>query len=188
MNDDIIRTEAMKAVCDICDTIIKKVDRAYILDCAKKKEMPEKLWHLWADTGLLAIGLPEEYGGVGGKVSEVVLAHDLLHRAGLLLPLSVPNYMSRTPILKHGTEAQKQRYLPPTATGEEFFAFCITEPDAGTNTFKIRTKAQRQPSGDYILNGQKCFITAWEEAAHALVVARTSPVDAAKRTSGLTLF
>jgi alkylation response protein AidB-like acyl-CoA dehydrogenase len=150
--------------------------------------MPEKLWRLWADTGLLAIGLPEEYGGVGGQVSEVVLAHDLLHRAGLLMPLSVPNYMVRTPLLKHGTEEQKRRYLPPTATGEAHYAFAITEPDAGTNTFKIRTNAKRQANGDYLLNGQKCFITAWDESSHALVVARTAPVDPAARTSGLSLF
>ncbi|MFY9326536.1 MAG: acyl-CoA dehydrogenase family protein [Georgfuchsia sp.] len=188
MNDDIIRTEAMKAVCDICDTIIKKVDRAYVLDCARKREMPDKLWHLWADTGLLAIGLPEEYGGVGGQLSEVVLAHDLLLQAGLLMGNSVPNYMSRTPILKHGTEEQKRRYLPPTATGEAYFSYAITEPDAGTNTFKIRTKAKRQANGDYVLNGQKCFITSFAESANSLVVARTAPNDPANRTSGLSLF
>lgn len=188
MNEYFIKTDAMKAVRDICDTIVKKVDRAYVLECSKKRERPEKLWRLWADTGLLAIGLPEEYGGVGGRVSEVVLAHDLLLRAGLLLGNSVPNYMSRTPILKHGTEEQKQRYLPPTATGQEVFAFAITEPDAGTNTFKIRTSAKRQPSGDYLLNGQKCYITGFAEAANALVVARTAPMDPASRTSGLSLF
>lgn len=186
--NNIISTDAMKAVSDICDTIIKKVDRAYILECGKKREMPEKLWRLWADTGLLAIGLPEEYGGVGGRFSEVVLAHDLLHRAGLQLPMSVPNYMVRTPILKHGTEEQKRRYLPPTATGEAHYAFAITEPDAGTNTFKIRTNATRRANGDYLLNGQKCFITAWNESSYGLVVARTAPADPTARTSGLSLF
>lgn len=186
--DNTKMTDVMKAVSDICDTIVKKVDRAYVLECAKKRQIPEKLWRLWADSGLLAIGLPEEYGGVGGRVSEVVLAHDLLHRAGLLMPTSVTNYMSRTPILKHGTEEQKRRYLPPTATGREYFAFAITEPDAGTNTFKIRTNAKRQPNGDYLLNGQKCFITGFVEATNALVVARTAPADDAARTSGLSLF
>ncbi|AYH43522.1 acyl-CoA dehydrogenase family protein [Azoarcus sp. DN11] len=180
--------EAMHAVREICSTIIKKVDRPYVLESAKKRERPEKLWRLWADTGLLAIGLPEEYGGVGGKMSEVVLAHDLLHSAGLFLPLTIPNYMVRFPLLKHGTEEQKRRYLPPTATGEEFFAFAITEPDSGTNTFKIRTNAKRQPSGDYLLNGQKMYITGWDEAGHAMVVARTAPRDPNNRTEGLSLF
>lgn len=180
--------DTMKAVEDICATIAKKVDRAYVLEHEKKREKPEKLWKLWADTGLLSIGLPEEYGGAGGKFTEVVYAHDLLHRQGLFLPLTIPNYMVRTPILKHGTEEQKQKYLPPTATGESFYAFAITEADAGTNTFKIRTKATRSASGDYVINGQKCFITAMDEADYALVVVRTSPPDPGARTSGLSLL
>lgn len=180
--------ESMRAVAEICDAIKKKVSRTDVLEAAKKRSRPEKLWRLWADTGLLSIGLPEQYGGSGGHMSEVVLAHDLLHSAGLFLPLTIPNYMVRFPLLKHGTEEQKRRYLPPTATGETFFAFAITEPDSGTNTFKIRTNAKRLPNGDYVLNGQKIYITGWDEAAHALVVARTSPRDPANRTSGLSLF
>mgnify|MGYP001218848037 CR=1 FL=1 len=180
--------ESMRAVAEICDAIKKKVSRAEVLDSAKSRSRPERLWRMWADTGLLAIGLPEEYGGAGGSMSEVVLAHDLLHSAGLFLPLTIPNYMVRFPLLKHGTLEQKRKYLPPTATGESFFAFAITEPDSGTNTFKIRTKAGRLPGGDYVLSGQKIYITGWDEAGHALVVARTSPRDEANRTSGLTLF
>ncbi|MDO9439060.1 acyl-CoA dehydrogenase family protein [Hydrogenophaga sp.] len=183
-----VMTESMKAVSDICDTIIKKVDRAYVLEASKRRERPEKLWRLWADTGLLAIGLPEEYGGVGGKMSEVVLAHDRLHSAGLFLPLTIPNYMVRFPMLKHGTEEQKRKYLPGTATGETFFAFCITEADSGTNTFKIRTNAKRQANGDFVLNGQKCYITGFDEAENAIVVARTQPHDPNNHTSGLSLF
>jgi alkylation response protein AidB-like acyl-CoA dehydrogenase len=180
--------ESMLAVSDICATITKKVDRAYVFGCAKKHERPEMLWRLWAETGLLAVGLPEEYGGAGGGISEVVLAHDLLHRAGLLLQNTVTNHMVRIPLLKHGTEEQKRKYLPATATGEAFFAFAITEPDAGTNTFKIRTHANRSPNGDYLLNGQKIYITGFVEASNALVVARTRPADPANRTSGLSLF
>lgn len=180
--------DSMRAVAEICDVIKKKVSRAEVLEAAKKRERPEKLWRLWADTGLLSIGLPEEYGGTGGHMSEVVLAHDMLHSAGLFLPLTIPNYMVRFPLLKHGTEEQRRKYLPPTATGESFFAFAITEADSGTNTFKIRTSARRQPNGDYLLSGQKIYITGWDQAGHALVVARTSPRDPANRTAGLTLF
>ena len=180
--------ESRRNIAEICDAIKKKVDRAYVFECAKKRERPEKLWRLWIETGLLAIGLPEEYGGVGGSVAEQVLALDLLHQAGLGLGNTVPNAMSRVPILKHGTPEQRQRYLPPTANGTELFAFCITEPDSGTNTFKIRSTAKARSDGNYVLNGQKCYITAFDEAAHALVVVRTSPPDKANRTSGLSLF
>jgi alkylation response protein AidB-like acyl-CoA dehydrogenase len=180
--------ESMKAVSEICDSIAKRVDRAYVFECAKKRERPEKLWRLWGETGLLAVGLPEEYGGMGGRTSEIVLAHDLLHRHGLLLGNTVTNHMVRFPLLKHGTAEQKQRYLPATATGKEYFAFAITEPDAGTNTFKIRTQAKRLANGDYILNGQKIYITGFVEANHALVVVRTAAADPVNRTSGLSLF
>jgi acyl-CoA dehydrogenase len=180
--------ETMSAVAEICETIIGKVDRAYVAECGRRHERPDRLWQLWADTGLLAIGLPEAYGGAGGDVSEVVLAHDLLYRAGLVMPATVTNFMSRTSIVRHGSEEQKQRYLPSTASGESFFAAGITEPDSGTNLFKIRSTARRQPSGDYVLNGQKCFITGFREAGQALVVARTTAVDAANRSAGLSLF
>jgi alkylation response protein AidB-like acyl-CoA dehydrogenase len=143
---------------------------------------------LWIETGLLSIGLPEEYGGSGGTLSDIVLALDLLHREALLLPLAVPNFMSREPLLRHASEEQKHRYLPPTATGEEFFSFGITEPDSGTNTFKIKTTAIRQPDGTFLLNGQKTFQTAFVESAHCLLVARTSPYDPNDRKKGISLF
>ena len=73
-------TDSMRAVSDICATITKKVDRAYVAECGIKGEIPEKLWRMWADTGLLGMGIPEEYGGSGGGVSEIVLANDLLYQ------------------------------------------------------------------------------------------------------------
>lgn len=176
------------AIREICDSIIRRVDRSYVADCGKRNELPTKLWQMWAETGLLSIGLPEEYGGSGGHLSDIVLAMDLLHQHGLLLPLAVPNFMSREPLLRHATEEQKRRYLPPTATGEAFFSFGITEPDAGTNTFKIKTTAIRQPDGTFLLNGGKTYQTAFIESAHCLLVARTEPYDSANRTKGISLF
>lgn len=181
-------TSTSSAVREICAAIAKRVDRAYIAECGRKNEFPQKLWQLWVDTGLLSMGLPEEYGGTGGTLHDIVLAIDLLHRDGLMLPLAVPNFMSREPLLHHASEAQKRRYLPPTATGEEFFSFGITEPDSGTNTFKIKTTALRQPDGSFLLNGQKTYQTAFVESAHCLLVARTSPLDAADRKHGISLF
>lgn len=181
-------SDTSAAVREICAAITKRVDRAYVAECGRKNEFPKKLWDLWIDTGLLSMGLPEEYGGSGGSLHDIVLAMDLLHQEGLLLPLAVPNFMSREPLLHHASDAQKRRYLPPTATGEEFFSFGITEPDSGTNTFKIKTTAIRQPDGSFLLNGQKTYQTAFVESAHCLLVARTSPLDAANRKNGISLF
>ncbi len=181
-------SETREAIRTICDTIIKRVDRAYVARCGKTGEFPQKLWNLWVDTGLLAMGLPEKYGGAGGNVGDVVLALDLLHQAGLLMPVAITNYMSRTPILRHGTEEQKRKYLPPTVTGKAYFSFGITESDSGTNTFNIKTTARRQPDGSYVINGQKAYMTAFKESAHTLLVARTSPHDPKNRTEGISLF
>ena len=181
-------SENADAIREICDSIIRRVDRAYVAECGQRNELPQKLWDMWAESGLLSIGLPEEYGGSGGNLSDIVLALDLLHQEALLLPLAVPNFMSRGPLLKFASEEQKRRYLPPTATGEEFFSFGITEPDAGTNTFKIKTTAIRQPDGTFLLNGGKTYQTAFVESAHCLLVARTQPYDPAERTKGISLF
>ncbi|MGK2286355.1 acyl-CoA dehydrogenase family protein [Pedomonas sp. V897] len=181
-------SENAEAIREICDSIIRRIDRSYVAECGKRNEMPEKLWKMWAESGLLSIGLPEEYGGSGGHLSDLVLALDLLHQHGLLMPLAVPNFMSREPLLRHASEEQKRRYLPPTATGEAFFSFGITEPDAGTNTFKIKTTAIRQPDGTFLLNGGKTFQTAFVESKYCLLVARTKPYNPENRKEGISLF
>jgi alkylation response protein AidB-like acyl-CoA dehydrogenase len=181
-------SDSMQAIRDICSAITKQVDRAYVAEHGRHGEVPTRLWELWAETGLLGLGIPEEYGGSGGGLTEVCYATDLLHRAGLEMPHGTPNHMSRTTIARNGTAEQKARYLPPTVTGERCFAFAITEPDAGTNTFKIRTNARRRSDGSYVLNGQKHFVTNFSGSDHALVVVRTAPPSADDRTSGLSLL
>lgn len=181
-------SENADAIREICDSIIRRIDRAYVAECGKRNEFPEKLWKLWADSGLLSMGLPEEYGGSGGTLTDIVLAMDILHQHALLLPVAVPNFMSREPLLHYASEEQKRRYLPPTGTGESFFSFGITEPDAGTNTFKIKTTAIRQSDGTFLLNGGKTYQTAFVESDNCLLVARTEPYDPANRTKGISLF
>lgn len=181
-------SENADAIREICDSIIRRVDRAYIAECGKRSEFPQKLWDLWAESGLLSMGLPEEYGGSGGHLSDLVLAIDITHQHGLILPVAVTNFMSREPLLHYGSEDQRERYLPATATGKSFFSFGITEPDAGTNTFKIRTTAIRQPDGTFLLNGGKTYQTGFKESDNCLLVARTQPYDPANRTSGISLF
>ena len=92
------------------------------------------------------------------------------------------------PIYTFGSEAQKQRYLPPLAAGRERFCFAITEPDAGSNSFHIQTLARRD--GDrWVLRGQKTFITGVDDAHHMLVVARTTPADrVTDKREGISLF
>jgi len=180
--------ETMEGIRETCASITQRIDRAYIAECAREGQVPHKLWDLWAETGLLGLGVPEESGGSGGGTTEVCFATDLLHQAGLEMPHGTPNHMSRTTIAKHGSAAQREKYLPKTVTGEECFAFAITEPNAGTNSFKIHANAKRQPDGNYLLNGQKHYITNFVGSNNALVVARTDKASAQGRTGGLSLL
>ncbi|MFC7504912.1 acyl-CoA dehydrogenase family protein [Nocardioides sp. CPCC 206347] len=181
-------SEALEDIRQVCDDIIKRVDRRHVADAGRANEVPQKLWDAWAETGLLGLGLPEEYGGIGGDLTDLVHAIDWQASAGLNLQSAVPNFMSRIPIVKYGTDDQRNTILPATATGESRFSFAITEADAGSNTFKIRTTALKQDDGTYRLSGSKYYITGFLEAEWCLVVARTTPYDPDNRTEGISLF
>ena len=181
-------SEALEDVRQICDDIIRRIDRKHVADAGRVNEVPQKLWDAWVGTGLLGLGLPEEYGGIGGDLTDLVHAIDWQASAGLILQSAIPNFMSRIPVVKYGTEEQRNTILPATATGESRFAFAITEADAGSNTFKIRTTALKQDDGTYRLSGSKYFITGFMESDWCLVVARTTPYDPENRTEGISVF
>ncbi|XAS74139.1 acyl-CoA dehydrogenase family protein [Micrococcaceae bacterium Sec5.1] len=181
-------SEIHEDIRQICNGIIKRVDRKHVAEAGRANEVPQKLWDAWADTGLLGIGLPEEYGGIGGDLTDLLHAIDWQASEGLNLQAATPNFMSRIPVVKYGTDEQRNAILPATATGESRFSFAITEADAGSNTFKIRTMATKQDDGSYRLNGTKYFITGFMESDWCLVVARTSPYDPERRTEGISVF
>lgn len=181
-------SEALEDIRQVCEDIIKRVDRRHVADAGRANEVPQQLWDAWAETGLLGIGLPEEYGGIGGDLTDLVHAIDWQAQAGLNLQSAIPNFMSRIPVVKYGTDEQRKTILPATATGEARFSFATTEADAGSNTFKIRTTALQQTDGSYRLNGSKYYITGFLESMYCLVVARTTPYDPDNRTQGISVF
>lgn len=181
-------SEALEEIRQVCDDIIKRVDRRHVADAGVANEVPQKLWDAWVESGLLGVGLPEEYGGIGGDLSDLVHAIDWQASAGLNLQSAIPNFMSRIPLVKYGTDEQRNTILPATATGESRFSFAITEADAGSNTFKIRTTAIKQEDGSYRLSGSKVFITGFVESEWCLVVARTTPYDPENRSEGISVF
>jgi acyl-CoA dehydrogenase len=92
------------------------------------------------------------------------------------------------PVVLFGTEAQKQRILPPVVAGEEKVCFAVTEPNAGLNTTQLTTRAERRDGG-YLVNGEKIWISTAQVASKMLLLARTTPIDQCKRkTDGLSLF
>lgn len=182
---DVITTEEIS---EVCASITKQISREYMAECSRARETPTELWRVMRETGLYGLGVPQEYGGLGGHLTEVTYALDLLGQGGLMPFRFVTSQMARTTLRHHASEEQKQRFLVPAATGEYQFAFALTEADAGTNSFKIRTYAERQPDGDYVVNGTKMWITGVHEADYMILVARTSRYDPDSRKSGMSVF
>lgn len=127
------------------------------------------------ELGFLGMLVPENYGGVNtDNVSYALALEEIAAGDGSCSTImSVHNSVGCMPILRFGTEEQKQTYLPTMATGEQLGAFCLTEPDAGSDASAIITKATPDGNG-YVLNGVKQFITSGSNANIAIVFARTS--------------
>jgi len=99
------------------------------------------------------------------------------------------NIFGLNPVVVFGTEAQRQRFLPPLIAGTEKACFAVTEPDAGLDTTSLKTQAVRQPNGTYVLHGRKIWISTAQVADRMLILTRTTPIDQVKKpTQGLTLF
>ena len=127
-----------------------------------------------AQVGFLGLTIPEEYGGGGGDYVTYCLAMEELGRADSAVRgiVSVSNGLVGKPILAYGTEAQKQQWLPAISAGEALGCFGLTEPDTGSDAANLTTRAVRD-GGDYVIDGQKMFITNGTWADVALVFART---------------
>jgi acyl-CoA dehydrogenase len=142
-------------------------------------------------TGLVSIAIPEKYGGGGMGMSETVLAMETLTAESCGLAgtwfLCLTSVFGGLSLVKHGSEAQREKYLPQIVGGTEF-CLGLTEPDAGTNTLNIQTAAVEE-GDEYIVNGRKTFISGADRAKGMVLVTRTTPIEKApKRTLGLSLF
>lgn len=160
-----------------------------ILERDRAGSWDPEVWAQVAGFGLAGLPVPEEYGGSGADVLTTGLALEALayggRDAGLNLSLGAHLTIGCMPIVLHGTEEQKQRWLPRMARGESIGAFAITEPDAGSDTAGMRMRADRH--GDaFVLNGAKTFITNGSLADVVTVVARTDPD--APSSLGFTAF
>ena len=162
----------------------------YWLEKDRKAEYPADWIKKFADAGWLGMIVPEEYGGSGLGVTEAAL---MLHEicaagAGTSGASPIHFYMfPPMPLIKHGAEALKRKYLPRIATGEIVMSFGVTEPNAGTDTSRIQTRAERRGDG-FVVNGRKVWNINAQHATHTLLLARTAPRDAARPFAGLTLF
>ena len=159
--------------------------REYFTRQARNGEKTTDLWLAIGKAGYLGVNIPEEYGGGGGGIGDVAAVCEELAAQGCpLLMMVVSPAICGTVISRFGTETQKQRWLPGIADGTETMAFAITEPDAGTNSHNITTTARRDTTSDgrseWLLKGQKIYISGVDESKNVLVVARAEDARTGK--------
>jgi alkylation response protein AidB-like acyl-CoA dehydrogenase len=187
---DFVLTEQQEQIRKEVATLARSFSLDYWLEKDAKAEYPWEWVRAFAAGGWLGIVIPEAYGGSGlGVIEASLLLHEICASgAGTSGASPVHFYVfPPLPVIKHGSEALKARYLPRIATGEIVMSFGVTEPNAGTDTSRIETRAERQ--GDrFVVNGRKVWNTNARQATHMLLLARTAPREAAKPFAGLTLF
>ena len=141
------------------------------------------LWYKAGEAGLLGLSLPEEYGGAGGDYRhEVILMEQLAAKAVDGFGISLHNSIVAPYILNYGTEQQKRRWLPGICTGRFVTAIAMTEPGAGSDLQGVKTVARRD-GDDYVISGQKTFITNGQTANLICVVAKTDATQGARGVS-----
>jgi hypothetical protein len=164
----------------------------YWLEKDRKAEYPVEFVQAFAKNGWLGIIIPEAYGGSGLGVTEASIVLHEICAAGAGTSGASPIHFyvfPPMPIIKHGSEALKRRVLPAIATGQIVMSFGVTEPNAGTDTSRIQTRAEKK--GDrWVVNGRKVWNTNAQRATKILLLARTTPRDqvADRPLSGMTLF
>lgn len=170
--------------------LARKFDNDYWLDKDRKHEYPWDFVKAFAAGGWLGAMIPEEYGGIGLGLKEaaVMMAEISASGAGMSGGSAIHFYVfPPAPVVKYGSEAMKREYLPKLASGELLMAFGVTEPTAGVDTSRIKTKATKVDGG-WIVNGQKVFITNAQNAQKILLLVRTSPRRDDKPLWGMSLF
>lgn len=179
-----ILTEQQEMIQKVARSIAKDRIEPRAMEVDKTGEFPWDNISVMAENGLFGAHVPEEYGGVGSDmISHVAVVEEIASVCASTSVILSTQALAIAPFLLAGTEEQKRKYVPSLATGEVLGSFGITEPGSGSDVSGIKTTAV--PDGDdYILNGQKVFITNAGESETYVFVTRTSE----HRTKGITLF
>ena len=171
--------------------VVSRFDDAYWLARDEDGEFPHAFHRAMAEGGWLGITMPAEYGGSGLGVTEAaIMMHEVASHGGAMAAASSVhiNLFGPHPIVVHGTPDQKARWIPRLIAGDDKVAFGVTEPDAGLNTTRIKTFAEKVDGG-YLVKGQKVWTSTAQVATKILLLARTAPLEASRRpTDGISLF
>ncbi|WP_156755947.1 acyl-CoA dehydrogenase family protein [Actinokineospora pegani] len=171
--------------------MMEPFDDNYWMEHDNSHEFPWEFYNAVAKQGWLGITIPEEYGGGGLGVTEAAIVEQEISASGGGMNACSAVHIGIfgfDPIIRHGSDDLKQRFLPRVPSGDLHISFAVTEPDAGTDTTGITTFA-REVDGGYRVSGKKVWITKAQQAERMLLLVRTTKrEDCAKRTDGMTLL
>jgi acyl-CoA dehydrogenase len=186
---DFSLSEDQEAIAQAIRDVCAKFPGQYWRDLEARGAYPEEFVATLTELGWLATLIPTDYGGGGLGITEAGIILEEIHRSGANANACHAQMYTMGTVLRHGSEEQKRRYLPELAAGRlRLQAFGITEPDAGSDTTQLRTRAVRA-GDDYVVNGQKVFISRVEYSDLMLLLARTTPLEQLeRRTDGLSVF
>ena len=174
--------DGVRALCaQFPDEYFRKIDEA--------RGYPEAFVDALTKAGWLAALIPQEYGGSGLGLAEASVIMEEINRCGGNSGACHGQMYNMGTLVRHGSEAQKKKYLPPIAAGTlRLQSMGVTEPTTGTDTTKLKTTAMRK--GDrYVVNGQKVWISRVQHSDLMILLARTTPVNEVKRKSdGMSIF
>ena len=188
---DFSLTDEQEAIRAAIGRICARFDDAYWLHRDREGGFPDDFHRAFAADGWLGICIPHAFGGSGLGITEAAVMMQAVAQSGAAMSGASALHMNifgLNPVVVFGSEAQKRRMLPPLIAGQDKACFAVTEPDAGLDTLRLKTRAVR--AGEhYLLSGQKIWISTAQVASKMLILARTTPLDQVKRrTEGLSLF
>jgi alkylation response protein AidB-like acyl-CoA dehydrogenase len=182
---DFALTEMQEMIRDTAREIGEKIILPNRARWDEEELYPAEALEALADAEMMGIYIPEEYGGMGGGALDLCVAVEEISRfCGGVAVCFAANALGAYPLLLHGSDEHKQRFLPRLAAGEIYAAFGLTEPNAGSDAGSVETTAVRD-ADEYVLNGTKQWITNAEEAAVYTIIASTNPGRGAR---GLSAF
>ena len=178
--------EIRRSVAALCE----KFPGEYWREQDRERAYPTEFVKALTDAGFLAVLVPEEYGGSGLPKSAAAAVLEEIHKSGCNGGACHAQMYIMGTVLRHGSPAQKQKFLPKIASGElRLQAFGVSEPTSGTDTLSLRTTAVKKGNDRYVVNGQKIWTSRAEHSDLMLLLARTTPrEEVQKKTDGLSVF
>ena len=188
---DFETTDEQQLIRDAIGRLCGNFPDDYWSECDREHRFPWDFYNALAADGWVGIAIPEEYGGSGRGITEASIVLEEIAASGAAMNGASSVHLSifgMHPVVRHGSEEMKQKYLPRVANGDLHVAFGVTEPNAGTDTTSITTAARRE--GDtYIVRGRKVWTTKALDSERVLLLVRTEAKDKVeKRTRGMTLL